>query len=189
MKHLSLPASRSLLAPLAAVVLLFGAALPASADWKPDGMFVEGAVAEHSTYAATVGVNWNWSLKRQFWGGEWTGTTEAFVSHWNAKGASGREGYTLAGLAPLLRYRFGNGSSPWFFEGGIGLSVLDSKFVTPNKNMSTEFNFYDVLAAGRSFGTDRNQEVSLRVTHLSNAGIKKPNPGENFLQLRYGWRF
>jgi lipid A 3-O-deacylase len=27
------------------------------------------------------------------------------------------------------------------------------------------------------------------VQHFSNAGIKKPNPGETFLRLRYAYRF
>ena len=31
--------------------------------------------------------------------------------------------------------------------------------------------------------------VILRVEHTSNASIKKPNPGENFVQLRYGYTF
>jgi hypothetical protein len=31
--------------------------------------------------------------------------------------------------------------------------------------------------------------VGLRLSHVSNAGIKEPNPGENFLQLRYARSF
>jgi lipid A 3-O-deacylase len=42
---------------------------------------------------------------------------------------------------------------------------------------------------GRSFGADRRHELSLRVSHFSNCGIETPNPGENFLQLRYATKF
>ncbi|KDD61989.1 lipid A 3-O-deacylase domain protein [Bordetella bronchiseptica OSU553] len=38
---------------------------------------------------------------------------------------------------------------------------------------------------GYRFGPERAYEVSLRVQHFSNAGIKKPNPGENFMFLRF----
>ena len=32
-------------------------------------------------------------------------------------------------------------------------------------------------------------EVVLRAAHYSNAGVRHPNPGENFLQLQYLRRF
>ena len=50
------------------------------------------------------------------------------------------------------------------------------------------FNFGDHLAVGRSFGVQREHELALRVQHFSNGGIKEPNPGETFLQLRYVYR-
>ena len=31
--------------------------------------------------------------------------------------------------------------------------------------------------------------LALRVQHQSNAGLKKPNPGDNFLLIRYGYHF
>ena len=39
------------------------------------------------------------------------------------------------------------------------------------------------------FGEQKLNEISLRFEHHSNAAIKQPNPGENFLQLRYARRF
>jgi hypothetical protein len=40
-----------------------------------------------------------------------------------------------------------------------------------------------------SFGPADEDEIALRVQHYSNGGIKQPNPGINFLQLRYAHRF
>lgn len=169
---------------------LSGLAPGALADWRPDGAFIEGAVADHRAGSATVGAIWAWDWKRDFWGGQLTGNTEAFASHWTARAAEGRrESYTLLGLQPLLRYRFAGGRSPWFAEAGIGVSVMDSRYDTPAKRQATRFNFYDTLAVGRNFGADGRHEVSLRLTHVSNADIKKPNPGEEFLALRYAVRF
>jgi lipid A 3-O-deacylase len=89
----------------------------------------------------------------------------------------------------MLRYRFGDGGSPWFAEGGVGATLMDRIYRTPDRSFSTAFQFTEVLGIGRSFGEKGAHEVSLRVQHFSNAGIKKPNPGETFLRLRYAYRF
>jgi hypothetical protein len=43
--------------------------------------------------------------------------------------------------------------------------------------------------AGAQLRPQRAHELSLRIQHSSNAGIKEPNPGENFLLLRYAHVF
>jgi hypothetical protein len=92
-------------------------------------------------------------------------------------------------LLPVLRYRFGEGGSDWFAQAGVGISVLDAAYQTSEKKFSANFNFQTVAAMGRSFGPERRHELSLRLAHTSNANIKTPNPGENFLQLRYAAMF
>jgi lipid A 3-O-deacylase len=156
-----------------------------AADLVPGGAFVEAGIADHSAYSATLGVVWPWAWRREIHGGELTGMTEAYISHWNGRGGAERVSFTQLGLVPTLRYRFGRGRSDWFMEAGIGISAMDGKYRTTDKDFSTSFNFVDVLGMGRSFGPQRRQELSLRVSHISNGNIKKPNPGENFLQLRY----
>ena len=66
---------------------------------------------------------------------------------------------------------------------------MDVMYRTADKQFSTHCNFASVAAVGRSFGPQRRQELSLRFFHVSNADLKKPNPGENFLQLRYAAMF
>ncbi|MBG9389029.1 acyloxyacyl hydrolase [Caenimonas aquaedulcis] len=156
----------------------------------PKGVFVEGAGAEHGTYSATVGALWLWGWTRDTWAGEVSGISEVWVSHWSARApAGGRDSFSQIGIQPLLRLRFDGGNSLWFMEGGVGLSYTDVMYRTQGKQFSTKFNFIDSIGVGRSFGPDRKREVSLRITHFSNASIKRPNPGENFLQLRYAIRF
>ena len=60
---------------------------------------------------------------------------------------------------------------------------------TPSKTFSTRFNFASHLGVGVRLGAQQQHEWLLRVQHVSNAGLKKPNPGENFLQLRYALHF
>jgi len=179
--------------PWIALIAAASAALSSGASaegLRPDWVYVQGGLAEHGTVSATVGVAWPWSWRTELSGAELTGQTEFYASHWSAEDfGSGRQSLTQLGLVPVLRIRFGQGRSDWFLEGGIGVSWLDKTYHTPDKRFSTAGNFHDMFGVGRSFGPGRSRELSLRLVHYSNAGVKKPNPGADFLQLRYGVKF
>lgn len=123
------------------------------------------------------------------------GTTwyfDLFLSQWRTDrngDAAQHPNIAQIGAAAIWRHRFGEGSSPWFVEAGLGVSTTNHLYRTVDKQFSTTFNFVSQLGLGRSFGADGRHEVSVRVQHYSNARIKEPNPGENFVQLRYGYRF
>jgi lipid A 3-O-deacylase len=174
---------------LAAVSAL--AALPAHAEGlRPGGWFASVGVSPHSTQSVTAGVSWPWEWQRSFGWGRLEGRTEAYVSAWNAPGLSGgRRTLAQVGIVPLLRLRLDGGRSPWFGEMGIGLSWTSSIYRTPSKQFSTSFNFHDTIGVGYSFGANGSREVGLRVVHFSNAGISHPNPGIEFVQLRYASSF
>ncbi len=161
----------------------------AAADLRPAGAFVEGGVAQQSTYNVTAGLWWPWAWRREFGHTELSGMTEAYVSQWSARGESQRHGFTQIGLVPVVRMGLDGGRSPWFLEGGIGLSYMDRLYRRQHKEFSTRFNFVDIVGVGRSLDAQRRREVSLRISHVSNGGIKEPNPGETFLQLRYAFLF
>jgi lipid A 3-O-deacylase len=166
------------------------AAVAGAADLRPAGAFIEGGLAQHEAYSVTAGLLWPWSWRRSLGQAELSGITEAYVSQWSAKGATTeRHNYTQIGVVPVIRVRPDAGRSPWFLEGGIGLSAMDRLYRNQARQFSTSFNFADVVGIGHSFGADRRREVSLRISHFSNAGIKEPNPGETFLQLRYAMMF
>jgi lipid A 3-O-deacylase len=178
---------KKIMVPACAALLATGVH---AADLSPSGYFIQGAVAERSAYSVSGGLVWPWAWRTTMAGGEFTAITEAFVSHWSARAVGGgRDSFIQVGVQPLLRYRFGEGRSDWFLEGGIGLTVTDKLYVTSSKTFSTRFNFADTLGVGMSFGNKRESELGLRITHYSNASIKRPNPGENFLQLRYAKTF
>lgn len=166
------------------------AVLPAVAQVvRPAGYFVQGGIAEEHAWNATAGVVWPWAWRASVMGTELSAITEAYVSHWDSRTATGRRSFVQVGVVPLVRLRLEQGRSPWFLEAGIGLSLLDHKFETETKRFTTSFNFVDVVGVGRSFGSARQQELGLRLQHVSNAGIKAPNPGQNFVQLRYASSF
>jgi lipid A 3-O-deacylase len=177
----------TMLARACATALLAAAALPAAhaVDFTPDGVSLQAGGGE-GTGMAGVGIIWNWNfeaLRRA----ELTAHTELMLNGWHADAVDGgHRNYAQVVLLPTLRMRLDRGASPWFFELGVGPSYLNKHFQTPDKEFGTQWNFYDVLGAGYTLGGPQGkQEIGLRLAHISNAGIRKPNPGQDFLQLRY----
>ena len=140
------------------------------------------------TTTATIGLRL--PVQRTFWDGRVTAAWDLYLSGWKADVLPGhRSQFTQIGLVPMFRYRFDAGQSPWFVEAGVGISYLSEPYQTANKSFSTRWNFSDHLGVGRSFGAERRQELGLYVKHVSNAGLRSPNPGESFLLLRYAYAF
>lgn len=177
---------------LGAAVLFLNAPLPASAfDVVPDGASAQVGFARHGTRMAGVGVIWDWDFERMRRKSELTAHTELLLNRWRADQAGGAHiELTQIALLPSLRMRLGRGASAWFLEFGIGASWMDKTFDTPERTFSTRWNFLDMLGVGYSLGgPDGQHELGLRWTHTSNAGIREPNPGQDFLLLRYVRRF
>lgn len=172
------------------VALGAAAAAPAGAQGAPASFFVQGGRGDNGVGVLSAGVQWPFAWRRMALGGELSTQAEVFGSVWRARDFSGgREHFFQLGLVPMLRWRAGQGRSPWFVEGGIGLSLTDERFLTPDKMFGSRLNFSDNLALGRNFGAEGRHEISLRMQHTSNAGLRKPNPGLNLLMLRYGSAF
>lgn len=144
-----------------------------------------------STRSLAVGVTSDWRSHWALAGGRLGGYWEGSVAEWSyrAAGSGGRGHLTQFAVKPVLRYRPNDGTSPWFAEAGIGLTATNRVYRTDRKMFSSRFDFGDHLALGRSFGDAGRHEVALRIEHFSNGGLREPNPGETFLQLRYAYRF
>ena len=155
----------------------------------PTSVFVQAATGG-DTHAVTTGLSWDWNKQWAIAGGRLDGYWEISLSGWSYPSMDGRRTAWLGqvGAVPTFRYRPDEGRSPWFCEIGVGVSLTTTVYESQRKRFSTSFNFADHIGVGRSFGGNREHEISLRIEHFSNAGIKHPNPGENFLQLRYSYR-
>jgi lipid A 3-O-deacylase len=165
------------------------AALPAAAQEQrhpamPDTAFVQAGVAAKETQMLVVGVTRDWDWEKEFSFGRATGYWEVSLGRWHSEG-KGSQWVGQVGLTPVLRIHPRRWSEGWFIEGGIGANLLFPVYHSERKRFSTVFNFGDHIAVGKRFGDKRQHEVALRFQHFSNGGIEEPNPGEDFLQLRY----
>jgi lipid A 3-O-deacylase len=148
--------------------------------------FVQAGFGDQHTNTYVVGATWYLPWHFDFSVGTVAASVEASVGRWHTQGPKGGTTAwpTQFGAAPVLRL-YPARAPDWFGEIGIGPNYIVPIFHSGDKRFSTEFNFGDHAAIGRRFGAS---EVSLRVEHFSNAGISHPNPGENFLQVRYAHR-
>lgn len=165
------------------------AAAPGQAD-RP-AVYLQAGRARGDTDALTLGATLPWrSFRHALWGSELSGHWDLYVSRWSFDALPGGSGHsTLLGATPVLRLTPDQGRSAFFLEAGVGATISDKRYRTPEREFSTRFNFATHLGAGLRLGAQRQHELMLRVQHVSNAGIKEPNPGNNFVQLRYALHF
>lgn len=153
-----------------------------------DGIAVEAGNG-HDTDMVRLALQWNWS-HRWFESGNWHlgGYWDAEIGHWHRRALPGQnDEINEIGLTPVLRYQRNDGSGP-YFEGGIGAHLL-SETTLGDKRFGSLFQFGDHLGVGYRFGKGGWLDVSLRLQHLSNGGIKEPNNGINFRQVRVQYRY
>jgi hypothetical protein len=158
--------------------------------WRPGGVYVQPGAGERHVRALTagfVGPWWNW--KRNAVGLQFTGYWDVHLFQVQSRDQDGAQRKTLAlGLTPVLRATSApTGQGHWFIEAGVGIAFSAHRYASGDRRFSTRYNFTTSVGAGWASGW--SHEVSLRLAHASNAGIRQPNPGENLLQLRYLYRW
>jgi hypothetical protein len=129
-----------------------------------DGVSIEAGRGGHQVDMARVAGEREWDNGRGYW--------ELSAGAWDG----GRGTIYDLGFTPVLRTR-----GAWYAEGAIGAHWLSSTSIEPGREFSTHFQFGDHLGVGWRGG---RYDLALRLQHLSNAGLRNPNPGINFLVLR-----
>ena len=158
----------------AALLLCFAGTAHASFD----SFSLELGGGEDETQILRAGLQWKWNkrwLERGAWhlGAYW----DVQLGHWK----NGLENGDFS-VTPVFRYQRSGGGWQPYFEGAIGFHLLTNLEVSSRRKFSTSFQFGDHLGVGVQ---DGRNDWSLRLQHLSNGGISRPNPGINFLILRY----
>lgn len=112
------------------------------------------------------------------------------VAQWRAnywKSVPGaKKNFWDIGATPVLRWQR-DSRKGLYGEFGIGYHYLTAYYDNDGNKMSTRFEFGDHIGAGYVF--DNGMDLSLKIQHFSNAGIKKPNTGANFIVAKVAMPF
>jgi lipid A 3-O-deacylase len=149
-----------------------------------DGAALEIGRGDERSELLRASVQWQWQ-RRWFNGSGWH-----LGGYWDASVGAWTTDKTLIdfGLTPVFRLQRSASSGP-YLEAAIGFHLLSDLSVTRTRIFGSSFQFGDHFAAGWRFGERGRYDLSVRIQHLSNGGIKKPNPGINFALLRFAWEF
>ncbi|WP_435628448.1 acyloxyacyl hydrolase [Candidatus Ferrigenium straubiae] len=171
--------------------LLIGALLFSGNVFAVDGMYLEVGDGRSSNIAR-VGALWNWD-KQWFAEGDWlvTGFWEASLGYWHSHSqAAGNQNIKDIGITPVFRLQQKNpGVFAPYAEGAIGFHLITPTYINASRRFGSAFQFGDHLGVGARFGDRRQFDLGFRYQHLSNGGIKQPNQGINFSQVRFAYYF
>ena len=173
---------------------LFAAALILAAPAQAaDSASVELGFGDEDTELLRAGLQWNWQRR---WFAERSWTLGAYwdlqVGRWSGPLRPGQQQQTVwdIGITPVFRLERAERTRVVpYFEAGIGFHMLSDLRINFRRVFSTRFQYGDHLAAGVRFGPGHRYDGSLRLQHLSNGGLARPNPGINFVQLRLAYNF
>lgn len=128
-----------------------------------------------------AGVQWEWQ-KRWFTGGRWHlgGYWDAQIGRWN-----GQHELWDFSITPVFRLQQSERSalSP-YVEAAIGFHLISETRISDTRRFGSAFQFGDHIGAGARFGERGRYDLGVRVQHLSNGSLRRPNHGINFWQLR-----
>ena len=141
-----------------------------------DGVSLEYGVGTRAVNLWRLGLQWkgppaDWMERRPQWSWYW----DVSAGNWH-----GDEGTVHDfGVTPVLRW---SKALPGpYLEGGIGLHILSDSHINSDLGFSTRGQFGDHLGAGYHHG---RYDWQVRLQHLSNGGMRNPNPGINFMIFR-----
>ena len=127
-----------------------------------------------------------WSYQGDNWKAKLYPEAEYNHFHYSGSERGTRDNLNEIGGIAVMRFEYGSSSVKPFAELGLGGALFDHTQLG-GKNISTSFQFSEHL----TLGVDMNNAwwVGAQYSHYSNAGIKKPNPGLDYLQLVVGAHF
>ncbi|MBF6057951.1 MULTISPECIES: acyloxyacyl hydrolase [Thiomicrorhabdus] len=148
-----------------------------SFDRGQDNQLLQERVAIGMDWAEAIYEGKYWRLQ-----GRW----DLSFHHWHSERSAVKNdsGYII-GLTPIFRYILKDDEITPYIEMGAGPHFLDSIYIE-DENKSTQLQFGDHLGIGFIAG---RVEVGYRYIHISNANIELPNPGTDFHNLHFAYRF
>lgn len=145
---------------------------------------VEAGMSSESTMVYRLGAQWDFN--KSWWQtdtGRLTGYWDAAYAYWDGKDRSTVHSISVS---PMFVYEFAGDSVKPYIEAGIGVAGF-SESSYEGRDFGSAFAFEDRIGAGVRFAD--GQQVGIRASHYSNAGIKQPNDGLESVTLHYRTSF
>lgn len=155
-----------------------------------DGVALELLTGNHSEVMRVI-VPWPMSSGFSLLSGpELTLACESSLAYWRqrrpANDGSRTESLFDFGFTPLIRWQ-GLNAEGWYGQAGIGAHWLSRHYDNNGRRFSTKLQFASHVGVGYTF--QNRIKAALKVEHVSNAGIERPNPGVNFIGVQIGSAF
>ncbi|MGX4644385.1 acyloxyacyl hydrolase [Massilia sp. SYSU DXS3249] len=168
---------------LGASVLIVGPAFAADNGLVDSASFDYGSGAK--VRMVRVGLQKNWDPSWRWLasnGRHLSGYWDVSAAYWRGSAYRGvrgqRQNIGVIGFTPVVRYQRDD-KLGWYVEGGIGANLLSELYDNYDNKLSTAFQFGDHVGIG--YVTQNKWDLGLRFQHYSNASIKRPNSGVNFV--------
>ncbi|MEM5387002.1 acyloxyacyl hydrolase [Paraburkholderia phymatum] len=172
----------------AAAAAFLGVCGPVLADQF--GVQITGALADHHVRKLDLGFVWDPNLTWWEIGGwHFALIGEAHAAWWHTDEGNVHNNIGEFGVTPVVRFIKGSGAFRPFVEAGVGVRVLTSPRISSTFTLGSAFQFADMVGAGAQFGSHQQYQLGYRFQHVSNGGIKEPNPGINFHQVYVQYNF
>jgi len=155
------------------------------------GLQVAGGVADHDLKKADLGLVWDPGLEWWHVGGyHFTVVGEVHVAYWDVQTSHHVNPNAWEfGVSPVFRFIKDSGWVRPYIEAGVGVRMISHLRQETGRAMSSSFQFADMVGVGAQFGHRQNYQAGFRFQHLSNAGLREPNPGVNFSQIYLQYNF
>ncbi|NYT75596.1 acyloxyacyl hydrolase [Alcaligenaceae bacterium] len=157
---------------------------------------VSSTWAETSSVSLRAGLNNNYQRYELAWvspslwthrfSGNWGRLDlvgEMGAAYWHADGARSPSSVWQLNAIPMLRWTL---QDRFYLEVGSGPTIF-SRTRFADKALSTALQFGSHVGAGVMLSSASS--LGVRLSHFSNANIKKPNPGLQVIQMQYTYRY
>jgi lipid A 3-O-deacylase len=175
-----------ILSPIAGIILM----VAHGGVCAVDSVSIETGVGQ-KVQMARLGAQWDWGSRwfksrESHVGGYWDLTVAQWrgTKYRNTQGE--RQNITNIGITPVFRFQKDDNKG-LYAEAGVGLNLLSKLYDNNDTHLSTRFQFGDHVGIGYVF--QNKLDLSLRFQHFSNAKIKTPNDGVEFLTIRARYIF
>lgn len=179
-----------LAAPIKALGAMAALGACALAHADPGVHVAFGRDPGHNINKYEVGINWDSGFA---WGNQqgWLAKLqwEAELAEWNTLSGANHQNVTEFGFSPIFRVEKRGGSMVPFLEASVGVRMMSHKATSDYHRSGSLFQFSDMVGVGMAFGPKTAYEAGFRYQHVSNAGIKQPNPGSGFYTGYVRYRF